>query len=301
MSFLNTVTHILLPIFLVVGLGILVERRLAIDPRTLSRAVVYLFSPCLVLGSIAESDLQADEMGLIIAMAVASSALMALIAWASAHILRFDHKLTSAFMLSVVLINAGNYGLPLNEFAFGAGGLQRAVVYFVVTALTANTLGVYLASRGKASARRSLLNVFTVPLPYAALLGLVLNLTPFELPQPIDRAIDVLGQGAVPCMLLILGLQLSRSSLKGRIGPVLLATAARLVVAPAVAIALAALLGMTGLARKVSIVEASMPTAVLAGVLAIEFGADAEFVTTVTLVSTLSSVASLGILLTLIA
>ncbi len=300
MTFLDIVSNTLLPIFLIVGLGVLVERRLTVDPRTLSRAVIYLFSPCLILGSIAGSDLQADEIGLILAMAALSTVAMAGVGWVLARLGRFDRKLTSAFMLSVVLINAGNYGMPLNEFAFGAGGLQRAVVFFVVTAFTANTLGVYLASRGEASVRRSLLNVFTVPLPYATALGLVLNMGGLTLPLPLDRAVTVLGQAAVPCMLLILGLQLSRSSVKGRTGPLLLAAAARLVIAPLVAVALAALLGLTGLTRQVSIVEASMPSAVLAGVLATEFGSDAEFATAAILVSTLASVVSLSVLLFLL-
>jgi predicted permease len=299
-TLLDIVSNTLLPIFLIVGLGILVERRLTVDPRTLSRAVIYLFSPCLILGSIARSDLQADEIGLILAMAALSTVAMAGVGWVLARLGRFDRKLTSAFMLSVVLINAGNYGLPLNEFAFGAGGLQRAVVFFVVTAFTANTLGVYLASRGEASVRRSLLNVFTVPLPYATALGLVLNMGGLTLPLPLDRAVTVLGQAAVPCMLLILGLQLSRSSVKGRTGPLLLAAAARLLVAPLVAVAVAALLGLTGLTRQVSIVEASMPSAVLAGVLATEFGSDAEFATAAILVSTLASVVSLSVLLFLL-
>jgi predicted permease len=299
-TFLDIISNTLLPIFLIVGLGILVERRLTVDPRTLSRAVIYLFSPCLVLGSMAGSDLQADEMGLILTIAALSSLAMALVGWALARLCRFDRKLSSAFMLSVVLINAGNYGLPLNDFAFGAGGLQRAVVFFVVTAVTANTLGVYLASRGEASVRRSLLNVFTVPLPYATALGLFLNLRGLALPLPLDRAVTVLGQAAVPCMLLILGLQLSRSSVKGRIGPILLAAVARLAIAPLVAVALAAALGLTGLTRQVSIVEASMPTGVMAGVLATEFGSDAEFVTAVILISTLASVVSLSVLLFLL-
>jgi predicted permease len=73
-----------------------------------------------------------------------------------------------------------------------------------------------------------------------------------------------------------------------------------LLIAPLIAIPLTAALGMTGLARQVSIIEASMPTAVTAGVLATEFGSDAEFVTAVILVGTLASVVSLGVLLSLL-
>jgi len=43
-----------------------------------------------------------------------------------------------------------------------------------------------------------------------------------------------------------------------------------------------------------------MPTAVVTGVLASEFGADAEFVTATILVSTITSVATLSVLLSVI-
>jgi hypothetical protein len=101
-------------------------------------------------------------------------------------------------------------------------------------------------------------------------------------------------------MLLILGLQLSRTRVRGQIGPILLATVTRLAVAPLVAFPLVALLGLSGLARQVSIVEASMPTAVMGGVLATEFGGDAEFTTAVILVSTLASIVSLSVLLSML-
>ncbi len=299
-SFLGVAYNVLSPIFLIIGVTVLLDRRFVLDPRVFSRAVIYLFSPCLVFGGIAGSDLKADELGLILAMAALSSLLMALVGWGETRLFRFDRKVGSAFVLSVVSVNAGNYGLPLNDFAFGQAGMQRAIVFFVVTAMISNTLGVYLASRGTASVRRSLLNVLMVPLPYATVLGFIINMRNVALPVPLDRAVTLLGQAAVPGMLIVLGLQLSRSSIKGRMGPIWLATITRLGVAPLIAFLLAALLGLSGLARQVSIIQASMPTAAMAGVLATEFNSDAEFTTAVILVSTLVSIITLGILLTLL-
>jgi predicted permease len=142
--------------------------------------------------------------------------------------------------------------------------------------------------------------VLTVPLPYATVLGFLLNIKGIPLPVPLDRAVTILGQAAVPGMLIVLGLQLSRTSVKGQIGPILLATATRLGIAPLIAFVLAALLGLSGLTRQVSIIEASMPTAAMAGVLATEFGSDAEFATAVILVSTLASIVTLSVLLTVL-
>jgi predicted permease len=300
LSVLNIIYNIIAPIFIIVGLAVLVGYRFSLDPRVLSRVIFYLFNPFLIIGSIAKSDLRANEIGLIAAMIVLFYMLMALISWLLARLFRFDRQLESAFMLSVVVINAGNYGLPLSEFAFGQTGLQRAVVFFVITAILANTLGVFLASRGTASIKRSLFNMVTVPLPYAVTLGLIINLGHLTLPLPLERAITLLGQAAVPAMLVVLGLQLARVSIRGRWKPIALATAARLVVAPLVAFPLAALLGLSGITGQVMIVQASLPTAVISSILAAEFGADAEFTAAVVFVSTLASIATLTVLLWLV-
>jgi predicted permease len=300
-AILNTMLNIIAPIFLVVGLAVLFDRRFKPDPRVLSRLIIYLLGPFLIFRGIAQSDLRAGEMGLIVAMAALLSLIIAVIGWGLARIFRFDQKLESVFLLTVVLINAGNYGMPLNEFAFGQAGLQRAVIFYVTTSVIVNTLGVFLASRGTASIGQSLLNVLKVPLPYATALGLFFNVTGLSLPLPLDRVVGLLSQAVVPAMLVILGLQLSRTTVKGRLGPIALATIVRLVVAPLIAFPLAALLGLSGVTRQVCIIEASMPTAVMSGVMATEFGSDAQFATAVILVSTLVSIITLSVLLHLVA
>jgi len=297
---LSVVYNIIGPILLIVALAILIERCFAPNPRTLSTLVFYLFSPALVMSGLAHSDAQVGEIGQIGVMAAAVSLSMALLGWGAARLFQFEGKLESGFMLAVMLINAGNYGIPLNEFAFGAAGLQRAIVFFVGTALIGNTLGVFFASRSTASMWRSVVNVLTVPLPYATILGLVINLGYVSLPTPVDRAITLLGQAAVPAMLVILGLQLSRTSLKGKMKPIVLATLTRLVIAPLIAFVLATWLGLSGVTRQVAIVQASMPTAVTSTILATQFESDVEFVSAVVLVSSLASVITLSILLALI-
>jgi hypothetical protein len=101
-------------------------------------------------------------------------------------------------------------------------------------------------------------------------------------------------------MLVVLGLQLARTPVRGRLGPILLATATRLGVAPLIAFALVGLLGISGVTRQVVIVQASLPTAVLSSVLAAEFGSDVDFTAAVILVSTLVSIITVTILLGLV-
>jgi predicted permease len=233
-------------------------------------------------------------------VALVSSVLVALFAWIVARASGFDHRMESAFMLSAALINAGNYGLPLNKFAFGDEGQSRAVIFFAATTVISNTLGVFLASRGSVSTRSALANVFKVPLLYAAVSGFIINAAKIDVPLPLDRSITLLGDASVPAMLVVLGVQLSRATIRGRIRPILMASGVRLIVSPLIALGLAILLGITGLTRQVILTESAMPTAVISGVLAAEFGADAEFVTATILVSTLMSIVTLSVLLALI-
>ncbi|MCS7261385.1 MAG: AEC family transporter, partial [Anaerolineae bacterium] len=107
----------------------------------------------------------------------------------------------------------------------------------------------------------------------------------------------LLSQATVPFMLVVLGLQLSRTSLTGHLTPLALAVFVRLVLGPLIAIGLAALLGLSGLARQVSILQAAMPSGVMGSVLATLFGGDARFVAAAVLLSTLVSMVTLTVLL----
>ncbi len=291
------VYNIVSPIFLVVAVAFVADRRFDIDPRALSRLLVYVFTPFLIFRGVAYSDLSGSEAGQLVAVAIVMSVGVAAVAWLVARLVRFDRHTAAAFTLSATLINAGNYGLPLSRFAFGSAGEERALVFFIATVVISYTLGVFLASFGRLSARLALRNVFGVPLVYAALAGLAVNLGGIDIPLPVTRAVGLMADASIPAMLAVLGIQLSRASVRGRIQPILLASALRLLIGPLIAVGLAALLQIDGLTRQVAIVQSAMPTAVITGVLAVEFGSDAELVTATILVSTLASIVTLTVLL----
>ena len=297
---LSVLYNVISPIFLVAGVAWIADRRVGLDPQPLSRALIYVFSPCLVLDSLVHSNMGGDEALSLAAVAFFGSIGMALVGWGVARAWGFDQRLESAFMLGVVLINAGNYGLPLNRLAFGPEGESRAVIYFTTTYMISNSLGVFLAARGSRSTREAVRTVFMIPLPYAVVVGLFLNVSRFSLPGPINEAVGLLAQASIPWMLVVLGIQLSRARFAGRIMPMLAACGLRLLVSPLIAFGLVLLLGLTGVTRQVAIIEAAMPSAVISSVLATEFGADSDFVTGVVLLTTLASILTLSVLLLLV-
>jgi malate permease and related proteins len=297
---LSIATSVMLPIFAVVGIAALTGRWLNLDPQPISRLTVYLLTPMLVFHSLVGSDIQQDEIGAIAAMLFLSSALIFAIGWGLSRLFKFNQQFAGVFILSILLTNNGNMGIPMAEFAFGENGMQRAALYFALSMFISNTFGIYLPSRGKLSIRQSIVNIFKVPLIYATILGLGLNLLGVKLPLPIDRTVELLGQAAVPGMLVVLGLQLPRMHLNTRPGPLLLATSVRLLVAPLIGFLLGALIGISGPARQASIMQIGMPTALLASVFAAEFGGDAEFVTAVTLLTTVVSIVTQSVVIVLL-
>jgi predicted permease len=132
---------------------------------------------------------------------------------------------------------------------------------------------------------------------YAALLGLLFSLMHWTLPVPLARAVELAAAAALPLMLINLGLELARAKLRDYEWRVFLAVGIKLLIAPIVALGLAAAMGMTGLTRSVSVIEASMPTAVMASLLASEFQGRSDFVTSVVFLSTLGSTITLTLLL----
>lgn len=294
------IINIISPIFIVIGISVFVARRFDPPARTLSTPLIYIFIPALVFNGMAASDLTSSEMAGIAGVVLGLKLVMVGGGLLLSRLLHFDRRLESAFIVSVMLMNAANYGIPLNTFAFGEAGGQRAVIYYVMSSLFGAALGIYFASRGASSMRQALLNVFRVPITYAALLGLLFNIGGFSLPLPLQRAVEIMAQAAVPAMLVLLGFQLARVSLRGRWGPLLLASGMRLLLAPLVALPLALLFNLSGVTFQVAIVESAMPTAVITIALTTEFNSDVEFASAATLVSTLLSIATLSVLLALL-
>jgi predicted permease len=280
----------IVPVFVVISLGYTLERKLGIEIKSVSRTIFYALTPCLVFSSLVKSTVSGGEFWDIASFEILITLVVGLVAWGVARALRFNRAMESAFLLTTLYVNAGNYGLSVNQLAFGDEALARAVIYFVVSSLLINTTGVYLASRGTAKAGDALLNVFKVPIVYAVLLAILVKLMNLTVTgSPVFEAVEMVGKGAVPLMLLLLGMQLAKTSLAQGIRTASLAAFIRLVVAPLIAFPLASLLSLTGSALQACIVEASMPTAVTTTVLAIEFDARPEFVTSVVFLSTLAS------------
>lgn len=279
----------LLPVFVVAGAGFLFGRLTNPDIRPTNRLALYVLSPCLVFNLIAHSEIGGEEFGRIMAFSVTVILLSGGVGWLAARALRLDGAQLRGFLLVVMFVNAGNFGLAVTQFAFGEAALARAAVYFVTSSMLVYTLGLYLAAGHAVSPFQALKKVLGVPPVYAVLAAGLVRLTGVTLPEPLLRAIGLIGQAAIPVFLLILGIQLARVRVMQRWRIVLAGALLRLLGGALTGLGLAGVFGLSGPAMQAAVLEASMPAAVINTIIAAEHDVEPGLVSSIVMLSTLLS------------
>ncbi len=291
---MSTLFNVVLPVFLIAGVVLLLQPRLRLDGRSLSRLSLMVFVPALTFETLVLSDFTLMQLGqLALGLALVTAALLVL-GELLARLLHLDAAMRGAFMLSVIMINAGAYGFPVLTFAFGAAALLPATMMVLLfNAFLLPVASIYLAAIRQAPIGKVFQQILQTPVIYAALLGLLARLTGVTLPSPLLKAVSLLAQAAIPLLLIVLGVQLAEL-LQQRERPRQLPALAvvlglRLVLAPLLALLLAGWLGLEGTGRAALVIDSGMSTAILAAALAAEFEADVAFTTLSIFATTLFS------------
>lgn len=299
-SILDVLTQNILPIFLVAGLGYWLYRVHDVEPRPVASVVFNIFSPCLVFVSLVNSRLPGDDLLRLSLFTVLTVLAMGAIAVLVGRALRMNRSDLVVLLLTVMFVNGGNYGLTLNQLRYGDEGLARAIVYYIVSTMLVYTVGVVIASAGRSSWRSAVVKLAQVPAFYAVLLAIFFYSLEVPVPGPVMRALEIAAAGAIPAMIVVLGMNIAAMDGLASWRLALPAVSLRLLLAPLVAVLVASGLRLTGLDFSVSIIEASMPTAVITTVIATEFDVQAPLVTSIVVFSTLLSPLTLALTITLI-
>jgi malate permease and related proteins len=286
--FLSIFTNTILPTLFIAGVGFGLARTVRPDRRSISQLILNAFAPCLVFQSLTTANVPLADFGRIALFTLIVVGISAGLARAVSLIFHYNHLLTNTFLLMVMFTNVGNYGLPVITLAFGEQALTYGTIYFVVNNLLLYTLGTLIASSGNEPPLKALSRVARMPVVYAVALAGIVKLFSFQVPQPLFTALDMLSRATIPAMLVVLGMQLSSAGLKitRAVG---VGTFIRLVAAPALAFLAARWMGLAGPALQAGMLEAAMPSGVVASVFAVEYDIEPEFAANMVLLTTLLS------------
>ena len=282
------VVGILFPVFALAAAGFAVGRWLKPDFKPINRINMDVCIPALVFASLATMPLDTEQVPLITASLVAvlvPAVLMIPIckifklnfkAWAPPHMFR----------------NSGNLAIPLFTYTFGETALAPAVLLFVVSACIHISLGLALLSEGN-----PLKQIFKMPIFLAAAVAMVLNLSGVAVWNPLYEATSLLGQAAVPIMLLSLGSQMVNLRLSGlKVG--LLCTAQSLFTGAIAFGIIYFFIPLPTLQLQMMVLFTMLPPAVMNYLFAERFNVEPPKVASMVLFGNFLSIATLPILLT---
>jgi len=277
------------PVFVVALVGLAWARSgTHFDEESISRLVLNVGIPCLVFRTLTSLDVPPAELARMAGLAAGVMSMFAIGGFAALKVMNLP---AHTYLGPLIFANSGNIGLPICLFAFGDAGLALGMAYFAVSSTCHVVLGGPLFA-GSFSLRP----FFRSPLTWAVIITVGVIASGVTVPIWIARTTTLLGDIAIPLMLLTLGVSLSKMHPES-LGRSAILSLVRLGLGVSASLLLTTLLGVEGLPRKVLVLQASMPVGVLNYLFAQRYARSPEQVASLVLVSTLISVVSIPVLL----
>ena len=312
-------------IWLIIAVGYGVGRTGSLGPNAqpvLSRVAFFVASPALLFTTLSESNVFL-VLGPQLWIATLSAGLAAV---SYLIIARFvvpkraaSERMIAA--LSASLINSANLGLPIAAYVLGDASYAAPVILFQLAIYTPVYVFVMDSQTLKESQQRDsgrkvvragfwrsfgriLATVVRNPLIIGSAFGLVYSITDWQLWQPLDESIQLIGGAAIPAMLLAFGISLVGSKPlakeEGRRRDTVVASSVKLLIHPLAAWLLAAFVfQLDDEGVLIATVLASLPTAQNVFVSASRYNTglivarDTVFVTTILAIPAMIAVAGL--------
>ena len=289
MNIVLTVLGIVAPVAVLGGIGFLwVKAGFEYRMEFITRLCMTLSVPALIFTALMKTRIDPTALRDLTLAAMAAYGVLSLVFWGVVSALRLERR---TYLSPLIFGNTGNVGLPLAFFAFGQTGLDFAVVVFAVMAVWSFTFGLWIVAGGGSPWR-----VLKEPLVGATLLGALFLWQGWQTPEWLTRSLDLVGQIAIPLMLITLGVAVARLS-AAHLGRAVWLSLLRAAVCIAVAAGVGRALGLPPVALAVLVLQVSTPVAVTSYMLAEKYGADSNAVAGLVIASTLLSVLTLPLTL----
>lgn len=209
----------------------------------MSRLAFFVLMPCLLFHTIATADIASLVSPMLwvsllsaVTVAIGTAAVFRLV-------LRRSVTVTTVGALAASYVNANNIGLPVAVYVLGQATAVVPVILLQLVVMAPIALTVLDAATASGGGwKRRVVGPVTNPLIIASLLGLLCSAFRVELPVPVLEPFALVGAAAVPIVLLSFGMSLHGAApLRDPAirTDVILASAVKLVVMPAVAFVLA--------------------------------------------------------------
>ena len=289
MNLFLTVLEIVTPVFLLGAIGFTwVKMGFEYRVEFVTRLAMTLAVPCLIFTSLMRTEIDPAALATLSLAALAAYGSVSLVSYFMLKISNLDNR---TYLAPVIFGNTGNLGLPLALFAFGDVGLGYAVVVFAIMAVLSFTFGVWLVSGGG-----SPMKALKEPIVASTLLGALFMWMGWETPKPLTNTLELIGQMAIPIMLLTLGVAVARLHPR-QMGRAVWLSLAKVVICVGAATGIGLWMALPAIPFAVLVMQVSTPVAVTSYMLAEKYGADSDAVAGLVVVSTVLAVITIPLTL----
>ena len=298
------------PLFVMIMLGYVLARWVK-WPKAVSDALTrFVFSvaiPALLFGLMSKlSNLPQVDARLLIAYfggCLIVYVCARLIAYQFFHM---DGVSQSVFALGGIFANNVLLGVPLAKVTLGEASIPSISMVLIFNALTLWTLVTVsvewarhrtMLAVGYVKMARS---VLTTPVITAILIGTVWGLTGLQLPQVVNRSVDLVAQAAVPLALIALGMSLAEYGIREGLNVSTAMCSLKLIMHPLVVLLLARWLKLPPLETQSTVMLASLPVGAHVYLMSRQFETLGGLVTASLVLSTALAAATTPLLLAFI-
>jgi len=296
-TLLYEIIAIVMPVFLVIGLGYGVKRSSLVDASflfQLNTLVYYLALPLLLFYKIAEADFSLSfNVWQVVGLATVTFVVF-VVTYILAVLKNYEPEVRGTFSQCAFRGNLAYIGLAIVFNAYGEEGLASAGILlgFIVPVLNVFAIVALLLPHKKSRMSPLLLfrQVLFNPLIIASFLGIFWSYFDIPLPVVVDRALHIVTGMALPLALLSIGASFSLKKLRGDLKIASLASFFKLVVTPLGAALLFMALGVHGRDLAVGVLFAGTPTATAAYIFSQQMKGDAELAGAIIMLTTVASI-----------
>jgi len=284
--------NIVAPILVLLVLGAFLQKRFRFNLKALSQLITYCFMPAAVFVNLYETTVELavlGEVALFIVLFIGSQMVLSHFLAKSLGLAKTE---TAVFKNSVVLINSGNYGIPVAQMIFAAQpiGVAIQVLLVIFQNMTTYTYGLYNLISSTKSGLAIVKDFLKMPIIHALIIGVVMNFFHIGIPQFIRIPIDHVADGFIAVALITLGAQLSQLEIKSMFNKtVFVSCITRLVVGPAVALLIIFMLRLDGVVAQSLFIASAFPTSRNSSSLALEYDIESATAAQTVLFSTIVS------------
>ena len=303
MNSLIEIVNIVLPVFLVIGLGYVLGAIGWMGPAAsswLSKLVFYVAGPILLFRSAALTPLsKALDLAAMGSIAVVT-VLMAFAVYLAC--LRSAPSRRGVLAQGSVRTNQVFVGLPVIDNAFGPSVLGPAAVLIGLMVPVYNLLAVLVLALPHHTEnpgnrdlwRKATLDIVRNPLILGTLAGVLFSALSLPIPTAIDRSLDLVAQMALPAALLSVGASMDLGRVRMEILPTAVTSFIKLIVYPAAIYVCLGIFGVTGLERQFVVLIYASPTAVVSAIMAQEMKGDEQLAASIVIGTTIASLFTLS-------